>query len=149
MNQKVKKYAGLLDRFLALIIDFFIFCAIFFPITRIVKGVWIMSASDHRWGRGLFITDPLCIAFLVFMFLYFIFLEGLAGATLGKFIIGLRVIDANGKKPGLLKSLFRNILRLIDGLPTLNILGIILIIITKENTRFGDMIAKTRVVKVR
>jgi len=149
MNQKVKKYAGLWSRFLALMIDFFIFCAIFFPVTRIVKGVWVMSASDHRWGRGLFITDPLCIAFLVFMFLYFIFLEGLAGATLGKFIIGLRVIDTNGKKPGLLKSLLRNILRLIDSLPTLNILGIILIIITKENTRFGDMIAKTRVVKVR
>jgi uncharacterized RDD family membrane protein YckC len=148
MNQKVKKYAGLWSRFLALMIDFFIFCAIFFPVTRIVKGVWVMSASDHRWGRGLFITDPLCIAFLVFMFLYFIFLEGLAGATLGKFIIGLRVIDTNGKKPGLLKSLLRNILRLIDSLPTLNILGIILIIITKENTRFGDMIAKTRVVKV-
>jgi len=149
MNQKVKKYAGLWSRFLALMIDFFIFCAIFFPVTRIVKGVWVMSASDHRWGRGLFITDLLCIAFLVFMFLYFIFLEGLAGATLGKFIIGLRVIDTNGKKPGLLKSLLRNILRLIDSLPTLNILGIILIIITKENTRFGDMIAKTRVVKVR
>jgi uncharacterized RDD family membrane protein YckC len=148
MNQKVKKYAGLWSRFLALMIDFFIFCAIFFPVTRIVKGVWVMSASDHRWGRGLFITDPLCIAFLVFMFLYFIFLEGLAGATLGKFIIGLRVIDTNGKKPGLLKSLLRNILRLIDSPPTLNILGIILIIITKENTRFGDMIAKTRVVKV-
>ena len=73
MNQKVKKYAGLLSRFLALMIDFFIFCAIFFPITRIVKGVWVMSVSNHHWGRGLFITDPLCIAFLAFMFLYFIF----------------------------------------------------------------------------
>jgi len=83
------------------------------------------------------------------MFLYFIFLEGLAGATLGKFIIGICVIDANGRKPGLLKSLLRNILRLIDGLPALNILGVILIGVTKENTRFGDIVAKTRVVKVR
>ncbi len=149
MNHKVKKYAGLWKRFLALIIDFLIFCIIFFPITRIIKGVWIMNATDHRWNGGLFVTDPLCIAFLIFMFLYFIFLEGLAGATLGKLIIGLRVININGKKPGLLKSLIRNILRLIDGLPALNILGIVLIVITKENTRFGDIIAKTRVVKVR
>ena len=149
MRQKVKKYAGLSSRFLALVIDFLIFCAVFFPATRIVKGVWIMSASNHLWNRGLFITDPLCISFLIFMFLYFIFLEGLAGATLGKFIIGICVIDANGRKPGLMKSLLRNTLRLIDGLPALNILGIILIVVTKENTRFGDIVAKTRVVKGR
>jgi len=43
MKQKVKNYAGLLSRFLALTIDFLIFCVIFFPMTRIVKGVWIMS----------------------------------------------------------------------------------------------------------
>jgi uncharacterized RDD family membrane protein YckC len=144
-----KKYAGLWKRFLSLIIDFLIFCIIFFPITRMVKGIWIMSATDHRWNNGLFITDPLCIAFLIFIFLYFIFLEGLAGATIGKFTVGLRVIDVNGKKPGLIKSLIRNILRLIDSLPALNILGIILIVTTKENTRFGDMIAKTRVIKAR
>jgi len=37
----------------------------------------------------------------------------------------------------------RNLLRLIDGLPTLNILGIILIISSAEGQRFGDRIAKT------
>lgn len=84
-------YAGLWPRFLALVADGLLFCACFFPITRAVKGVWIMSPSDHRWVGGLWVTDPLCIAFLIVILLYFVGLEGLAGATFGKWLVGLRV----------------------------------------------------------
>ena len=75
--------AGLGVRFGALVIDALLFCAVFFPVTRIVKGVWIMSAADHRWANGLFITDPLRLIFLALMLLYFVLLEGLVEATLG------------------------------------------------------------------
>ena len=143
------RYAGLLIRFGALLLDFLLFCALFFPITRIVKGVWIMSPGDHRWAYGLFVTDPLCIAFLVFMFLYFVLLEGLAGATLGKWLLGLRVIRADGGRAGLPRSALRNTLRLVDGLPALNILGVILVLRSAERARFGDRLAGTRVIQVR
>lgn len=143
------RYAGLGSRFLALAIDGVLLCTLFFPITRLVKGVWIMRASDHRWAHGLFTTDPLCIAFLILMFLYFVFFEGLAGATLGKSILGLRVVRIDGSKPGLLKSVVRNTLRLVDGLPALNIVGIVLIVGSAERARFGDRVAATRVVHVR
>jgi len=75
--KETTRFAGLWPRFLALLVDFVLFCAVFIPATRFVKGIWIMSATDHRWNYGLFITDPLCIAFLVVMVLYFVFLEGL------------------------------------------------------------------------
>ena len=94
------RYAGLRPRFLALVIDFAFLVALFLPITRLVKGVWIMGASDHRWAWGLFITDPLCLAFLAVMFLYFVLLEGLVGATLGKRLLGLRVIKEDGEEKG-------------------------------------------------
>jgi len=84
-------YAGLGIRFGALAIDLLLFCALFFPVTRLVKGVWLISSTDHRWVKRLFITDPLCLIFLVLMVLYFILLEGLTGATLGKWALGLRV----------------------------------------------------------
>lgn len=142
------QYAGLWKRFLALFIDLLLFCALFFPTTRLVKGVWLMSAADHALGYGAFITDPLCIAFLIFMTLYFIFLEGLLGYTLGKWIMGLRVISLTGGRPGLGRSVARNLLRVVDGLPTLNLLGVALIIDSKEKARFGDRIAGTRVVAV-
>jgi hypothetical protein len=64
------RYAGLGIRFAALVIDTLLFGAVFFPVTRLVKGVWLMSAGDHRWSVGLFITDPLCLAFLAVMVAY-------------------------------------------------------------------------------
>ena len=139
-------YAGLWKRFWALVIDTLLFCAVFFPTTRIVKGVWAMSASDHRWVNGLFITDPLCLIFLALMVLYFVLLEGLAGATLGKWALGLRVVSLKGDKPGLGRSAARNLLRLVDGLPAFNILGVVLILRSPEKARFGDRMAGTRVV---
>ena len=139
-------YAGLGRRFLALLIDFLFFCLLFFPITRIVKGVWLMNRTDHAWGYGWFITDPLCLSFLVFMIVYFIVLEGLFGATLGKKLAGIRVVGLDGQKSGLGPSVVRNILRVVDALPALNILGVVLIVLSPKNARFGDRIAGTRVI---
>jgi uncharacterized RDD family membrane protein YckC len=143
------KYAGLWPRFLALLADFAIFCACFFPVTRLVKGVWLMSPKDHLWVNGWFISDPLCLIFLIVMALYMILLEAWLGATLGKWLLGLRVVRVDGGRPGLWKSLVRNALRFIDSLPTLNILGVILILKSRERVRFGDRVAGTRVIDVR
>jgi uncharacterized RDD family membrane protein YckC len=143
------QYAGLWRRLLALLVDMLLFCACFFPVTRLVKGVWLMSPNDHRWVRGWFISDPLCLIFLLVMALYFVLLEGLAGATLGKWLLGLRVVRVDGSRPGLWKSALRNALRLVDSLPTLGILGAILISRSVERARFGDRVAGTRVLRVR
>ena len=142
------EYAGLGERFLALLLDALLFCACFFPITRLVKGVWLMSPNDHNWVRDWFIFDPLCLAFLVVMGLYFIFLEGWLGATLGKWLLGLRVIGLDGRRAGLWKGIVRNALRLVDGLPAFSLLGIILIRRSRERARFGDRIAGTRVIRI-
>ena len=148
MNDTIK-YAGLGRRFLALLIDWLLFCAVFFPVTRIVKGVWLMMPNDHNWVNGWFIFDPLCLVFLIIMALYIILLEGLLGATLGKWIVGVRVIGTDGHLPGVWKSAARNFLRMIDSLPAFNILGVILILRSPERTRFGDRVAGTRVIQVR
>jgi uncharacterized RDD family membrane protein YckC len=139
-------YAGLGRRFLALLVDFALFCACFFPVTRLVKGVWLMSPNDHNWVNGWFIFDPLCLVFLVIIALYMVLLEGVFGMTLGKWLLGIRVVGPNGGRPGLLKSFIRNILRSVDSLPTLNILGVILILKSRERARFGDRVAGTRVI---
>ncbi len=46
------RFAGLLPRILAMLVDFLVFCAVFFPATRLLKGVWMMSATDHRWSQS-------------------------------------------------------------------------------------------------
>jgi uncharacterized RDD family membrane protein YckC len=132
------------------VLDGFLFCGFFLPATKITKGVWLMGPSDHRWANGLFITDPLCVTFLLVMIGYFAILEGLEGKTVGKWVMKLRVIKADdGARPGLGRGFFRNVLRLIDGLPAFNILGVVLILRSKERARFGDRLAGTRVLHVR
>jgi uncharacterized RDD family membrane protein YckC len=146
MNTEVE-YAELGERFLALLVDVLLFCACFFPVTRIVKGAWLMSPNDHNWVRGWLIFDPLCLVFLVIMALYFVLLEGWLGATLGKWVLGLRVIGLDGGRAGLWKGALRNILRLVDGLPAFNLLGVILILRSEDRARLGDRIAGTRVIR--
>ena len=141
-----RSYAGLAARFYALLVDFHLLSALFFPVTRIFKGVWLMSPGDHRWAHGWMAFDPICAVFLVIIVLYFIVLEGVVGATFGKRVLGIRVIARNGGMPGLTKGLLRNVLRLVDSLPVLNILGVILILRSAERARFGDRVAGTRVV---
>ena len=105
-----------------------------------------MGVADHRWTSGWFVTDPLCLVFLVFIVIYFILFEGLVGGTPGKFLLRIRVIGITGKRPGLARATVRNLLRIVDSLPVLNILGVVLILTSPERTRFGDRVARTRVI---
>jgi len=143
------RYAGVWIRLGAIVLDAVFLSAVFFPVTRIVKGTWVMSAADHRWARGMFVTDPLCLVFLVVIFLYFVLLEGLAGSTPGKRVLGLRVVGAGGGPVGLTRSLLRNVLRVVDGLPALGIVAAVLISRSPEHARFGDRAAETRVIHAR
>jgi uncharacterized RDD family membrane protein YckC len=142
-----QKYAGVRVRFLALVLDLVLLSALFFPVTRVVKGTWVMSAEDHDWAYGWFVTDPLCLFFLAVMFLYFVLSEGLAGATIGKRIVGLRIVRADGDSASLVSALVRNLLRAVDSLPVLGILAVVLISTSPERARFGDRVAGTRVVR--
>ena len=143
-----REYAGAWIRLAAIAADLVLLSAVFFPAARIVKGTWLMSASDHRWTRGLFITDPLCVTFLVVMFCYFVLTEAWCGATVGKRIFGLRVTSETGSV-GLMRSLVRNVLRVVDSLPTLGIVALVLILTSRECARFGDRVAGTRVLRAR
>jgi uncharacterized RDD family membrane protein YckC len=44
------------------------------------------------------------------------------------------------------RSAARNVLRVVDGLPVLNVVGIVLILTSPEKARFGDRVARTRVI---
>jgi len=102
-----------------------------------------MGPEEHLWG----ISDPICLVFLFIIFAYLILMEAYIGWTIGKRILGMRVVDETGGKIGLLKSIIRNLLRLADGLHAFYIPGIIFIATSPKEQRFGDRIAKTYVAK--
>jgi uncharacterized RDD family membrane protein YckC len=79
---------------------------------------------------------------------YFIVMEALKGATVGKMAMGLRVVKAaDGSAISWMESIIRNILRIVDALPFLYIIGMILIAVTAKKQRVGDLAAGTIVVK--
>jgi len=96
------------------------------------------------WMSGLWgIIGVMWLLWLV----YFTYFEGTSGQTIGKKFTHIKVIKENGSKCDFGSALVRNILRIIDHLPFLYILGIILIAATEKKQRLGDMLAKTIVVK--
>jgi uncharacterized RDD family membrane protein YckC len=139
MNQK----AGVLRRGIAWIADILFLSIFFFPITYWYSGKWIMGPEEHLWG----ISDPICLVFLFIIFAYLILMEAYVGWTVGKRIMGMRLVDGNSDKIGFSKSVIRNLLRLVDGLPAFNLLGTILIVSSPTGQRFGDRVTGTYVIK--
>lgn len=134
---------AVIRRGIAWALDILFLSIFFFPATYLYSGKWVMSPQEHLWG----ILDPICLVFLFIIFAYLILMEAYVGWTVGKRIMGMIVVDGRGNKIGLSKSIIRNLLRLVDGLPALNILGIILIASSTKDRRFGDRIAKTYVMR--
>jgi uncharacterized RDD family membrane protein YckC len=134
---------AVIRRGIAWILDILFLSIFFFPATYLYSGKWMMGPEEHLWG----ISDPICLVFLFIIFAYLILMEAYTGWTVGKLILGLRVVDGSGGKIGLYKSVIRNLLRFVDGLPAFNILGIVLIATSPSEQRFGDRIAKTYVTK--
>ena len=136
---------GVIRRGLAWLLDILFLSVFFFPITYWYSGKWVMGPDEHLWG----ISDPICIVFLFIIFAYLILMEAYIGWSVGKRLLGMRVVDDSGSRIGLQKSIIRNLLRLVDGLPAFNILGIVLIVSSEKGQRFGDRVAKTFVTNFR
>ncbi len=139
------RLASLGRRVIAVILDMFVLVIAFG-----VVGMW----AAVRWGgvtsSGFNLTGvPALIVIgieLLFAFLYYWLLEGLAGATLGKGIVGVRVRGVSGVRCSLGASLVRNLLRIIDAF-FVYLVGFLVAVFSKNRQRIGDHAARTVVVE--
>jgi uncharacterized membrane protein SpoIIM required for sporulation/uncharacterized RDD family membrane protein YckC len=77
-------------------------------------------------------------------FLYPLILEPLMGGrTPGKRMIGVRVVTPEGLTPPLSSLIIRNVLRMIDSLPTFYVVGLLFVMFGKRHARLGDLAAGT------
>mgnify|MGYP006304424649 FL=1 len=74
-------------------------------------------------------------------------LEGLYCYTPGKYLLGLVVIKPDGSNCTIGASILRNLLWIVDALPTFNLIAMVSILLTDDNQRVGDLVADTVVVK--
>ena len=91
-------------------------------------------------------AGPTFLLDVAFVFLYFALLPALAGATVGKALTGIRVVDRAGTVAGFGKTLIRWFVFIVDGPLTLYLCGLITSIVSKGHRRLGDMAADTYVV---
>lgn len=115
------------------------------PVYFVMQKLLLRSFETGSYSSGnMTITYMLPTVILL---LYQILLEA-TGGTLGKRILGMKIVDAQGNKPGIGRSLARNLLRIIDALPFAipYLLGILLVAKTAAKQRLGDKAAGTFVV---
>lgn len=119
---------------------------------------WVISLAFLGASAGLELSEGaqlavglvlslLNIAVYVALFLgYYVYFEGRKGQTLGKMVVGIRVIrEDNGGVPGTRAALVRTLLRVVDGFLGY-LVGYLVASSSEKRQRLGDKAARTLVV---
>ncbi|PWT78912.1 MAG: hypothetical protein C5B58_14565 [Acidobacteria bacterium] len=138
------RFARLGDRFIAFVLD----VAVLFGLFAIVDA-WAFM----RWGRFeaselQLTTVSLVIAITLnsaILFLYGCLLEAACGATLGKVLVGIRVVRTS-QRGALAACAVRNLLRIVDGL-AFYLVGTAVAACSEARQRLGDICARTAVIE--
>jgi uncharacterized RDD family membrane protein YckC len=69
------------------------------------------------------------------------------GQTVGKRLLRLRVVDASGLRLEPAQVIVRNLMRLIDALPALYLVGGVACVVSRRRQRLGDLAAGTVVIR--
>ncbi len=133
-------YQGIGTRFVAQIVDGIVLLIVNYALGAAIAG----TPSYDFYGPEAY---PLLGAGSLIFLAYFVILEGMRGATIGKMVMKIKVVREDGSPCGLGPAVIRNILRIVDALPFLYIIGIIFISRSDKKQRLGDRIAKTVVIK--
>jgi uncharacterized RDD family membrane protein YckC len=137
------KYAEIIDRFVGALIDYIIIAVI-----GAILGIIIFAGALASGGFGFFF-GPIFLIEIVLWLIYFTYFEGTTGQTFGKQIAHTKVVDERtGQTVDMGRAFIRSLLRIIDELPFFYIIGVILVAVTPNRQRLGDMAAHTVVVKV-
>ncbi len=141
-------YATLGDRAVAVIIDsviLFLVSLVFLIPLIFIPGIGFFAVFGLGFGL---LFGPLVLAPWLLGLVYFTYFESTSGQTLGKGMVGIKVVDETSQRPvDMGRALIRNILRIIDWLPFLYIVGLVLVESQPQKKRLGDTVAKTIVVK--
>lgn len=88
------------------------------------------------------------VAYSALVLAYYVLMEWRFGATIGKLLLRVQVVDADGGRISLPKSLGRNVLRIVDAFPFIfpYVLGLVVVASSRTKQRVGDRVAGTFVV---
>ncbi len=137
--------AGLGSRIIASVVDAILIGLLVFMVA--------FGASQLALGGlegGILFQALVTILITLVVLCYLVGFEALnEGRTPGKRMVGIRVVTTEGDSIGFLAAFLRNLLRVIDFLPAVFIVGAGSILLTKTNQRIGDIAANTIVIRER
>ncbi len=142
--------AGIGSRFLAAVVDSLYLCL--YAILFTIIGAFITVTISATVGKNQYVMYIVAAIFIVLYFVlvagYYIYYEyNRNGQTPGKKMIGLRVIRDSGHPIDFRSALLRNLMRIVDSLPSGYAIGLVSILISPQCQRVGDYVAGTLVVK--
>lgn len=129
-------------RVLATIVDGIVL-GILFTVMSVLFG----SSSAEGGAVSASLGGLASLVYFLIVIAYYILLEGYLGQTVGKMLLGIKVVrEGTGELPGLGGATIRTILRLVDGF-FFYAVAFITVLISGKNQRLGDMAANTLVVR--
>jgi uncharacterized RDD family membrane protein YckC len=142
--------AGIGNRVLAAFIDLLIIATIVLGLSFIVLRA-VVPALRVPPSVALSVAALIIVGlYLLLPFAYWVVLETFwNGQTLGKRMVGIRVLRDDGAPVGFFAIATRALLRILDLVPVLLPVDIVLMVATRKGQRLGDLVAGTVVVKAR
>ena len=114
----------------------------------VILSTTVGQASVSGGNFSFYLTGTWAVVFLALALGYYFVLEAWAGQTVGKRLLGLRVLGAGGARPSVWAVAGRTLLRIIDWLPALYLAGFITMLATgTRRQRIGDLAARTAVAR--
>lgn len=145
--------AGIGSRFIALLIDHLIQLTL---LLLLLFGIFFLIGGFQDWLSGLdeianlsgWAYAALFLGYFLLFWGYFIYFEtAWNGQTPGKRLMHIRVVKDNGSPVDFFSAAIRNIVRIIDALPSGYTIGVISMFFSSSYKRLGDYAAGTVVVK--
>lgn len=112
-----------------------------FQVVRALVGLLGIVSSDISTAVGTLIFFVIRTGYAIGLEWYW------QGQTVGKRVLGLRVMDINGLRLQPSQIIIRNLLRAVDSLPLFYLTGGLACLMTANGQRLGDLAANTIVVK--
>lgn len=130
--------ASIGERLLALVIDYFLILIYVFSTATLI--------TELHFPSGFKLFFFLCLVYLPIFSYSFLCELFNHGQSIGKKIMNIRVVKVDGSTPTISSYLLRWLLFVIDG-PLTSGLGMLVVLLTKNSQRLGDLAAGTMVIK--
>jgi uncharacterized RDD family membrane protein YckC len=138
--------AGIPLRFVAVALDALIVLTPLFVVVGLISGGGYRREFNGQTSVGIDLDGSAFLLLLALGLGYYIICEAATGATLGKRMVGIRVVGEDGEHVTFGAAVVRNLLRVVDAL-FFYFVGFVSALLSKRGQRLGDRAARTIVVR--